>query len=146
MKDTESHDQQETRGFIPPSRNNNRSFGDLLKDLSREVLTLVRQEAEMAKVEMSEKASRAARDTAFLMVGGAVTFAGFLALLMAAIYALTRFISFGWATLLVGTVVSGVGLLLLWLGRYKMKERDLLPRRTLESLKEDKERINRQLS
>ena len=49
-----------------------RSIGELIAELSRETTTLVRQELQLAKVEMSQKASRAGKNVGFLVVGGVV--------------------------------------------------------------------------
>jgi len=49
-----------------------RSLGELLGDLTREISTLVRQEMSLAKTEMSQKMSRVGKDVGFLAAGGAV--------------------------------------------------------------------------
>lgn len=145
MRDTEPRSQQESPDFIPQAKGN-RSFGSLVRDLSHEALKLVRQEAELAKVEMSQNAANALRDTVLLFVGGAVAFAGLLALMTAVIFALTQFMSLGWASLLVGIVAVVTGSVTLWVGKQRIRKRDLQPRRTIEGLQKDKEWINRQLS
>lgn len=48
----------ETPGDVRPAEE--RPIGDLFGDLARELGTLVRQEIQLAKVEMSEKAGQAA--------------------------------------------------------------------------------------
>ena len=42
-----------------------------LAELAREISSLVRQEAALAKAEMSQKAARVGRDVGFLAAGGA---------------------------------------------------------------------------
>ena len=46
-----------------------RSIGELITRLSRETVTLVRKEVQLAKAEMSQKASRAGKNVGFLVVG-----------------------------------------------------------------------------
>ena len=55
-----------------------RSLASLFSDLWRETATLFRDEAELAKAEMSEKVSQVQTGAASLAIGGAVLYAGFL--------------------------------------------------------------------
>lgn len=66
------------------------SIGELFAQLGRETSTLVRQEVALAKVELTEKASRAGKDVGRLAVGGAVGYAALLASLAALIILLAN--------------------------------------------------------
>ena len=115
-----------------------RSLGELFADLARESSALIRQEVELAKVELSQKASRLGRDVGFLAVGGAVIYAGFLAVLAAIVIVLASAGLPWWlSALLVGAAVLGVGYWLVRRGLAELRRQDLTPRQTLESLKED---------
>ncbi len=117
-----------------------RSLGELFAELAHETSTLVRQEVELAKTELSQNATRIGKDLAFLAVGGAVAYAGFLALLAALAIGLGQLGVPWWlAALIVGLVVVGVGYFLVQRGLNALKQEDLAPRQTIESLKEDKE-------
>lgn len=122
-----------------------RSLGDLFNELSRETSTLIRQEVQLAKVEMRQKARDAGKDITFLAMGGAMAYAGFLALVYAAILGLGEIIGNGWSALVVGLVVAGIGYLLLQKGLSDLKRVDPLPQRTLETLREDQEWMKRQV-
>ena len=114
-----------------------RSVGELFAELSREMAMLVRQEVHLAKTEVSQKASQIGKDIGFLAVGGAVAYAGFLALLAALILVLAILLP-GWlAALVVGLVVAGVGYFLVQKGLTDLKRIDLAPRQTVQTLKED---------
>ena len=114
-----------------------RPLGELFAELSREMATLVRQEVSLAKTEVSQKASQIGKDIGVLAVGGAVAYAGFLALLAALTLVLVLFLP-GWlAALVVGLVVAGVGYFLVQKGLTDLKRTDLAPRQTVETLKED---------
>ena len=115
-----------------------RSLGELFAELAREMTTLVSQEVQLAKTEMSQKASRMAKDIGFLVVGGAVVYAGFLAI-MAAVIILLAAAGVPWwlSALLVGLVAAGVGYFLIQKGRQALAREDLTPRQTVETLKED---------
>ena len=115
-----------------------RSLGELFAELAREMTTLVSQEVQLAKTEMSQKASRMAKDIGFLVVGGAVVYAGFLAIMAAVIILLaTAGVPWWLSALLVGLVVAGVGYFLIQKGRQALAREDLTPRQTVETLKED---------
>ena len=119
-------------------RGEERSLGELFGDLARDTGTLVRQEVELAKTEMTQKASRAARDIGMLAAGGLVAYAGFLGILAAIVLGLVAAGLDAWlAALLVGAVVAAVGALLVQRGLSALKREELAPRQTVETLKED---------
>jgi xanthine/uracil permease len=122
-----------------------RSLGDLFADLARELSTLMRQELALARTELSEKASQAGKDLAFLAAGGAVIYAGFLAVLAAVIVLLaSNGLAWWLAALLVGVIVLGVGYGLVHKGLNDLKRQDFAPRQTLESIKEDAQFVKEQ--
>lgn len=124
-----------------------RSLGDLFAELARETSTLVRQELELASTEMSQRASRAGKDAAILVLGGAVAYAGFLALVAAVILVLGELGLPWWlAAFIVGALVIGAGSALVTRARAALQRADLLPRKTIETLKEDREWVNEQTS
>ena len=123
---------------MTPGTADDRSLGELIADLARESSTLVRQEVELAKVELTQKASRTARDIGFLAIGGAVIYAGVLAILAGVIIVLAAQGMPWWlAAMLVGLVVVGVGYWLVQRGLNQLRSHDLAPRQTMDSVKED---------
>lgn len=120
-----------------------RSLGELFGDLTRELTTLVRQEATLAKTEISQKAVSVAKDVGFMAAGGAIAYAGLLAICAALILILGQAGLTWWASaLLVGIVVAAAGGFLVWKGLQALRRLDLVPRQTLESLKEDTQWTN----
>jgi len=116
------------------------STGDLVKQLSQQVTTLVRQEVELAKAEMGEKGKKAG--VGLGMFGGAGV-AGLLAL-----GSLTAFVILAldgaipnWAAALIVTAIwAAVAGVLALQGRDKVKEVGKpVPEKTTESVKEDVE-------
>jgi xanthine/uracil permease len=114
-----------------------RSLGELFAELARETSTLVRQEVDLARIEMSEKASRAGRHVGVLAVGGAVAYAGLLAILAGVIALLNAVMHLWVAAVLVGIVVAIVGYILVRRALDALKREDFAPRQTIETLKED---------
>lgn len=131
-----------------------RSLGQLLKELTSETTTLLKQEVDLAKTEMSEKASRVGTNLGSLAVGGGVAFLGALALLAAAIYGLTsildQFMSLGvavWlAPLIIGLILAAVGYSLVKKALETLKRESLAPQKTTESLQENKEWLKEKIS
>jgi hypothetical protein len=121
------------------SRNgkDDRSLGELFSELAQETSTLVRQEVDLAKTEIGQKASRVGKDVGFLAAGGAVAYAGLLAILAAVVVVLDTFLPLWLAALLVGLVVAAVGYFLVKKGLDALKSEDVAPRQTIETLKED---------
>jgi len=126
-------------------RRDERSLGELFADLAQEMTTLVRQELVLARTELSQKATRVGRNVGFLALGGAVAYAGFLAIVAAIIIVLAD-IGLPWwlAALLVGLVVAGVGYFLVQRGLTALRQGDLTPRQTLDTLREDAQLVKEQ--
>lgn len=117
-----------------------RGTGDLVKELSEQVTTLVRQEVELAKAEVGEKGKKAGVGAGLL--GGAGV-AGLLALgsLTAFLILALDGVMPNWAAALIVTAVWGaVAGALALRGRRKVQEvGSPAPEKTIETLKEDKE-------
>jgi hypothetical protein len=115
-----------------------RSLGELFGELAREMSTLVSQEVQLARTEITEKASRVGKDIGLLLAGGAVAYAGFLAIMAAVIMLLAANGLPMWVSaLLVGLVIGGVGYVLVQRGLAALKREDLTPRQSIESIRED---------
>lgn len=133
-----------------------RSLGDLFSELATETSTLVRQEVALAQVEITQKATRAGKQVGFLVVGGAVGYAALLVLLAALVIGLTLLISAitGWtattsaliSSLIIGAIVGGIAYVLVTGALSALKNMDLTPRKTIESVKEDAQWIKEQVS
>jgi uncharacterized membrane protein YqjE len=113
------------------------SIGELIGNISNDLSQLFRQEVELAKVELKEEASKAGKAAG--MLGGAA-FAGYLAVVLlsfALVFALSNVMDAGWAALIVAVIWGAIGAVLFLNGRKKLKTVDPMPRRTVDTLKED---------
>jgi hypothetical protein len=139
---------------VVTERKDDRSIGQLLKELTQESSTLLKQEVNLARTEISEKASRIGANLGEVAVGGAVALLGAIALLLFAINALAslldRFISPGiavWlAPLIVGGVLAAVGYSLIKKALATLKQESMTPQRTTQSLQENKEWLKQKIS
>jgi len=123
-----------------------RSLGDLFSELATETSTLVRQEVALAQTELTQKATSVGKNVGFLVVGGAVGYAALLAILTAAIIGLAYFVPAWAAALIVGVIVGIVAFLLVSSALKALKETNLTPNQTVETLKEDAEWLKNQVS
>jgi uncharacterized membrane protein YqjE len=115
-----------------------RPVGELLKELSTQTTTLVRQELELAKAEMAEKGKQAGLGAG--MFGGAGLFAllALAALTTCVIAALATGMDVWLAALIVAVVYAAVAGVLALLGKQKTREAiPPAPEQAIESTKED---------
>ncbi len=116
------------------------SLGDLFGRLSTQLGTLIRQEMELARAELTASAQRTARNASLVGIGAAIGYAAFLALVGAAIALLDAIGLDTWVAALVVAIVLGiVAFALVQRGRSQLNAASLAPRRTIESLKDDAE-------
>ena len=117
-----------------------RSIGELLKQLSQETTTLVRQELELAKAEMAQKGKQAGVGAGMFGGAGVSALLGLGALTAAAIAALDAAMPLWLAALIVGLVWLAVAGVLALQGRTKVQAATPpVPEQTQESVKEDVE-------
>lgn len=112
------------------------SIGELLSTVTSDVQELFRQEAELAKAEIREEATKAGKAAG--MYGGA-GFAGYMVALflsLAAVFGLANVMDAGWAALIIAGVWAVIGAVLYAKGRSRMREVSK-PEQTVQTLKED---------
>ena len=113
------------------------SLGELFGDLAQNTSRLVRSEVELAKTELTEQATRVGRDVGILAAGGFIAYAGFLAILAGIVALLATRLGVWQSALIVGVIVAIVGGVLVLQGMNALKNRNLVPRQTIATLKED---------
>jgi hypothetical protein len=114
----------------------NRSLGQLFSEVSQGVSKMFRQEVELAKAEFSVKIKKALKSVIFIALGGAMLYAGFLGLVAAAILGLWAVLPLWLSALLIGLAVIAIGGFLAIKGIMDLKENDIKPRKTIETVKE----------
>jgi hypothetical protein len=124
-----------------------RPLSELFTDLVQDTGTLVRQEVQLAKAEVTQSAAQAGKGIGFIAAGGLVAYAGLLAIIAAVILLLWRNGLTDWiAALVVGAAVVLIGVMLLMRGRSMLQTTSLAPQRTVESLKADTAMVKEQVS
>ncbi len=119
-----------------------RSLPTLLSDLSRETIELVRQEIALGRAEISEKISTAERGLVSIAIGAAILLAGVFILLQAIVNGVAMVLPpelAPWlAPLIVGIVIAVIGYIMVKSGSSRLQPDNLMPQRTMDSLRRDK--------
>jgi len=119
------------------------SVTGLIKSLADDVTHLFAQEIALAKTEVSSAVKDLKAGVLSLAIGLGILFAGFIVLLGAAVAALDLVMETWLAALIVGGVVVIVGLVLLMKAKKSLNPDNMVPNRTIDSLKRDEEMVRR---
>jgi len=123
-----------------------RGIGDLLGDLGGQFSTLVRKEIELARLEVTAGLGRAARGAALTGFGGALLYAGLLALLGALVLGLVAAGLEPWlSALLVGGIAFATGAIVTSAGVKQIQTSDMAPKQTAETIRENVEFVKEQI-
>lgn len=123
-----------------------RSLGELFSELAGETGNLVRQEVALAQTELTQKATLVGKNVGFLVVGGAVGYAALLAFLAAIIIGLANFVPAWAAALIVGAVVAIAAYIMISSALNSLKNTNLTPTQTVDSIKEDAQWLKNQVN
>ncbi len=133
-----------------------RSLGDLFSELASETGTLVRQEVALAQTELTQKATTVGTNVGYLVAGGAVGYTALLVILAAVVIGLAQLISSltdwqyitsAWiSAAIVGLVVGIIAYTLITNALAKLRNTDLTPHETVETIKEDAQWLKNQVS
>ncbi|MGH8199413.1 MAG: phage holin family protein [Steroidobacteraceae bacterium] len=129
-------------GTAPGDRESQSAMG-LLRRLTDELTTLLRQELALAAAEVARSMRLLLAAAASLAVGVAVLFAGILAMLAAAVLGLATVLHPWLAALVIGAGVAVIGTVLVSVAVRSLDPSVLKPARTTESLRKDRDVITR---
>jgi hypothetical protein len=120
------------------------SLGELFSHLTTDMGALVRDELQLAKVELKEEIGKVGKVGG--MFGGAALAAYMAVVLLsfAAAWGLAELMAVGWAFLIVGAVWAAAGAVLYLRGRDQLQSVDLKPEQTIDTLKEDVQWVRNQ--
>jgi len=118
-----------------------RSLTSLIKELANDVTAVFTKEVALAKSEVSHSVHEAKTGAVSMLTGGSVLYAGVLFLLLAAVVGLSKVVELWLASLIVGGVVTLIGLIMVQSGKKKLEPSALTPRHTMNSLHKDREAV-----
>ena len=111
------------------------SLGELLSDVTRDMSMLMRQEVELAKVELKQSATRAGKGSGMLAGAGVAGHFVLVFLSLALWWALGGLMGLGWSGLVVAIIWGIIGAVLASTGRKQLKAIKGLPQ-TAETFQE----------
>jgi hypothetical protein len=124
----------------PPSEE--RSTGELVKQLSEQVSALVREEVKLAQLEMTRKGKQAGVGAGMLGGGGLIALYGLGCLIACAVLAINEVLAAWLAALIVGVVLLAVAGVAALAGKSRLQKAvPPVPAATVDSVKADVEQI-----
>lgn len=114
-----------------------RSTPELFKELGRQAQRLLREEVRLARAEVKEEATSAAKGGVVAGVGGALLYGGVLALIACVGFALALAMPLWAAFLITGLAFVLIGGLVAAGGAARIRQASLKPEETTRTLKED---------
>lgn len=147
---------QETRTSPPvataptASREHSREHGaesitGLIRNLAADVSALLGKEMALAKSEVRESVTEVKTAVGAIATGAAIAMAGLVILLLSGVYGLSNVVDPWLAALIVGAAALLVGFLMVNAAKKKMSASEIVPERTVESAKKDKETFERSI-
>jgi len=121
------------------------SIGELFSDLAAQTGKLIRQEAALAKSELTDKAAAAGKDIGLVAAGAFVGYAGLLAVVASVVLLLAYWLPLWVSALIVGAGLAATGYFLTNSGLSHLKKANWAPQETIESIKEDAEWLKKQV-
>jgi putative superfamily III holin-X len=118
-----------------------RSVTGLMSDLIADASTLFRQEIRLAQAEGTQKITQAVLGLVAIVGGLLVATCALLVLLQALVIALSEYMAPALAALVVGVVVALIAFVMIWQGKRNLSADKLMPQRTMQSLRDDKDMV-----
>jgi uncharacterized membrane protein YqjE len=114
-----------------------RTVPELFQNIVGNIQDIIRLELRLARAEIEEEASKASRPALALGAGITILFYALGFILLAVVYALSTVMTVWLAALLVGGFLFLTAGALIFSGGKRLKQINLVPEKTVESLKED---------
>jgi hypothetical protein len=124
-------------GIDPVAQGGDKSLGELISATTQDLSELLRAEVELAKLELKEEATTAAKAGGMIAGAGVLGHLALLLLAFAAAWGLAAVMPTGLAFLIVGVVVGVVAAVMFGMGRTRMKTATPVAPQTTQTIKED---------
>lgn len=113
---------------VPRRVEEDRSLGEIMGDISQDLSTLMRQEVELAKAELSETASRVGKGAGMFAGAGVAGWFTLFFLSVALWWALGTLVGLGWSAVIVAVIWAIVAVILAMTGRTELARVRGLPK------------------
>ena len=130
-----------------PFDERSRTIPGIVIDLIGQFTTLLRQESQLARAEISENLNRALTGVVMAVAAAVLLIPALVILLLAGEYGLEAagFAPY-WSALIVGGAAVVVGAVLMLIGINRLKAKNLIPSKTIHQLQEDAALAKRQMN
>jgi uncharacterized membrane protein YqjE len=132
-----SSSEYEIHGTTSQPDVSDRSFGELIGNLTNDFSTLVRKEIELAKVETKEEVTKFGKGAGMLAAAGVAALLMLIFLSMTLMWLLDNWMHTAWAALIVTVLWAIVAGVLAQIGRKRLSEATPPLQETKDTLKED---------
>lgn len=118
---------------------------ELLGGIVRDATDIISKEMMAARLEMREELEKAKSTAVLIALGAAAVMIGSILLALTLVYLLQEFSELElWACYaIVGALISGMGLIILYMGKRRAASTNLVPTESIEKAKEDARWITR---
>jgi uncharacterized membrane protein YqjE len=120
-----------------PNVQNGRSMAEVLQDIVANVQEIFRSEFRLAKAEIHEETSKIARSSVPLGMGVLLALYALGFILLAAVHALATVVGAWLAALIVGVTVLVISMILVSIGKNRLKQVKVVPAKTIGTVKEN---------
>lgn len=122
------------------------SLGDTVNGIIQDVQNIVRGEVQLAKTEIKEDAGKMGKALGMIGAAAFLALVGFIFLMLGVTYLLNKSLEMWIAAGIVGLALLIIGAIIGMTGKKQMQEANMVPDKTIESLKEDKEWASHQIN
>lgn len=148
-------DDQRTSGQPPfdgnetverPLTDTGNSLGDTVTGIIQDLQGIVRSEVQLAKTEIKEDATKLGKAAGMIGAAAFLALVGFIFLMLGVTYLLNKTLDMWISAGIVGLALLIIGAILAMIGKNQIQEANMVPDKTIDSLKEDKEWASHQIN
>ena len=140
MKERSNINKDQFDAFDDPrasSKSDGRPFSQIVQDIVAHLTEIVRSEIQLARTEVRADMAQVARAGVFVAVGTVFGLYALGFMLLGLVYALGTRVAPWMAAMIVAVGVGVIAAIFLQVGRTRMKQADLKPDKTIQSLQEN---------
>lgn len=130
---------QTERDHLRQAEEQHESIGEMLKDLAYQSAELVRDEAALAKQEISEKLKSVKSGIIVVAIGALIGYAAILALSATLVIVLAEYLALWQSALIVTGALALIALVTYLTGMRMLNQTNLKPKQTIRTMEENKE-------
>jgi len=116
---------------------NGRTLSEVLQDIVANIQEIFRSEFRLAKAEIQIEATKAVRSSIPLVIGFLLSLYALGFILLAAVHALSIVVDAWLAALIVGVAILVIAIMLVSVGRKRLKQVKVVPEKTVVTVKEN---------